>query len=283
MSKVTSPIMRYHGAKWRLAPWVIQFFPKHKYYVEAFGGSAAVLMQKERSYGEVYNDLDQDIFNLFKVLRDRSQTKELIRLCELTPFSRDEFELAYEKTDCPIEKARRTLFRAYAGFGSASATKGKSGFRTDIFRNYKNPTHLWTELPGKLDMFTNRLASVQVENKNALDLIEKYDTEQTLFYLDPPYVLDTRTARAYGYYREEMTDDQHDQLIDLILQLKGFVIISGYDHEIYDRLLNNGWKKRQKSSRISSNRGTETRIECLWMNPKTAEQQGQQSLFKEAL
>lgn len=280
MHKVTSPIMRYHGAKWRLASWVISFFPKHKYYVEAFGGSAGVLMQKQRVHGEVYNDLDQDIFNLFKVLRDREKSAELQRLCSLTPFSRDEFNLAYEQTDCPIEQARRTLFRAYAGFGSASATKGKSGFRTDIFRNYKNPTHLWTELPNKIQAFVERLQNVQIENKSAIELLEKHDSEDTLFYLDPPYVLDTRTSGANSYYRHEMTDEQHQQLLDKIIKLKGYVIISGYHSELYDNFLCvHGWQRHETSSRISSNRGTANRTECLWINPKTIEQQGQQELF----
>lgn len=279
MTKITSPLMRYHGAKWRLAPWVLSFFPKHKYYVEAFGGSAAVLLQKERVYGEVYNDLDQGIFNLFKVLRNPDDKNKLKEACRLTPFSRDEFNLAYEKTDCPIEQARRTLFRAYAGFGSASATKGKSGFRTDIFRDYRNPSHLWQDLPNKLDTIAQRLLGVAIENKDALKVIELYDNEDTLFYLDPPYVLDTRTTGANSYYRHELTNEQHQQLIELAINLKGYVIISGYQHNIYDKLLDHGWVKHEKKARISSNRGTATRIECVWLNPKTIAQQPQQQLF----
>ena len=134
--KIKSPLMRYHGAKFRLAPWVMQFFPQHTRYVEPFGGAAGVLLQKPRVYAEVYNDLDSDIANVFLVLQSPEASQRLIDLITVTPYARSEFDRAYEETNDPIEQARRTLIRAQMGFGSAGATKGCTGFRSDSRRSY---------------------------------------------------------------------------------------------------------------------------------------------------
>src|SRR6266576_1049473 len=104
--KVERPILRYHGGKFVLAPWIISHFPEHRVYVEPYGGAASVLLRKERSYAEVYNDLDSEIVNLFRVARDNG--KELIRVLALTPFAREEYQAAWEATDDPLEQARRT-------------------------------------------------------------------------------------------------------------------------------------------------------------------------------
>lgn len=100
-------MLRYHGGKWRLAPWIIGFFPPHRVYVEAFGGAASVLMRKPRSYAEVYNDLYGDIVSLFRVLRDPSSAQELERRLRLTPFARDELESAYEPAVDAIDAAQK--------------------------------------------------------------------------------------------------------------------------------------------------------------------------------
>lgn len=128
----TRPIMRYHGGKWRLAPWIIQHMPPHRVYVEPFGGAASVLLRKPRTYAEVYNDMDGEIVNLFKVARDDSE--RLKHLLELTPFSRDEFAASYEPTSNPIEQARRTVVRSFLGFGSNAHAKA-TGFRANSNRS----------------------------------------------------------------------------------------------------------------------------------------------------
>ena len=127
----TRPVIRYHGGKWRLAPWIISHFPEHRIYVEPFGGAGSTLIRKRRCYAEIYNDLDSEVVNVFRVLRDPSTAVALREAIELTPFGRAEFEAAYEPTDEPIERARRTIIRAYMGFGSASynAQHG-TGFRS---------------------------------------------------------------------------------------------------------------------------------------------------------
>jgi DNA adenine methylase len=131
IENVSHPLIRYHGAKWRLAPWIISHFPKHRIYVEPFGGSGSVLLRKKQSEIEVYNDLDGEIVNLFRVARDNGE--ELSRLVYLTPYSREEFVKSFEPSDDPIEQARRTVVRSFQGFGSGyvTATKGSKCARPE--------------------------------------------------------------------------------------------------------------------------------------------------------
>lgn len=193
--------MRYHGAKFRLAPWVISFFPDHYTYVEPFGGAAGVLLQKERSLSEVYNDLDEEIVNVFRVLQDKDQALELERKIRVTPYSREEFKTSFDLTKCPIESARRTLIRAHMGFGSAGATKGKTGFRIDSAREYGTPAHIWARYPNEIAAFVERFQSVIIENKPAIEVIDNHDRHNTLFFVDPPYLHATRKMHGNGYYR----------------------------------------------------------------------------------
>ncbi len=275
---VTSPIMRYHGGKFRLAPWIMSFFPDHKTYVEPFGGAAGVLLQKPRSQSEVYNDLDGEIVNVFETLRDPEASARLQELLVLTPYSRSEFEHSYQPTDDPIEQARRTLVRAHMGFGSAGATKGITGFRIDSAREYGTASHLWARYPEQIATFCKRLNDVIIENRPAAKVIENHDREDTLFFVDPPYRHDTRDSRSYDAYRHELTDDDHSELLQLLSSAEGMVILSGYDSDQYNDILK-GWDKHTKKARISAGRGTGTRLECVWLNPQCAEQQRQGKLI----
>ncbi|WP_272656436.1 MULTISPECIES: DNA adenine methylase [unclassified Providencia] len=264
MTIIKHPVIRYHGGKFRLAPWVIGHFPAHRCYVEPFGGAASVLMRKERSYAEVYNDLDSEVVNLFTVLRDTELNEKLQLACQLTPYSRDEFKLASEPAIDPVEKARRMVVRACMGFGSASGLRGNSGFRSDSKREYALASHLWVRYPENLGAICQRLQGVIIENKPAADLIKQHDSVDTLFYLDPPYVSGTRVT-GNRYYNCEMTDEQHQELLSTVKDIKGKVLISGYDSDLYNDELSE-WRKATKESRISACRGTGLRIECLWMN-----------------
>ena len=265
---ITHPALRYHGGKFRLAPWIIHTFPHHQCYVEPFGGAAGVLIRKPRSYAEVYNDLDGDIVNFFSVLRNTVTREKLIESLVLTPYSRDEFYLAFEETDDPLERARRTIIRAQMGFGSAGATKGITGFRIDSKRAYATAQHLWEAYPEAIRSVGERFAGVLIENRPAIDVMLQHDSELTLHYVDPPYVLKTRddSASSRNYYRYEMDDDAHIALIEGLKTLSGYVVLSGYDNDIYRNRLD-GWKQFQTASRISASRGTKVRIECIWINP----------------
>jgi DNA adenine methylase len=271
MNKVTSPVLRYHGGKFRLAEWVMSFFPEHTTYIEPFGGAAGVLLQKPRVYAEVYNDLDSSVANFFRVLRDPESRAKLIELIVMTPYARDEFNLSWTPSEDPIEEARRLCIRAQMGFGSAGATKGATGFRIDTKREYGTAQHIWAHYPSSIAEAGQRLSGVLIENKTAVDVMLQHDSETALHFVDPPYVHSTRVrgASKLRYYRHEMTDADHESLIDVLLDLKGYVVLSGYESEIYRRRLGH-WERHTTTARISAGRGCTTRTENIWLNPASS-------------
>lgn len=268
MTELAHPLIRYHGGKYRLAHWIIAQMPNHTCYTEVFGGAAGVLLQKPRAYAEVYNDLDGDIVNLFKVLRDADLRNKLIEQLVLTPYAREEFMNAWSVATTEVEKARRTIIRAQMGFGSAGATKGITGFRIDTKRQYGTAQSLWVDYPEHLSFIGQRLSGVLIENRPAVQVLKDHDAISTLHYVDPPYVHDTRYsgAKSGRIYRHEMDDKDHLDLLNTLLELEGMVMLSGYPSDLYDDTLN-GWKRIDTKARISSGRGTDTRTECLWINP----------------
>lgn len=260
---VTRPALRYHGGKFRLAPWILRFFPEHRTYVEPFGGAAGVLLQKPRAYAEVYNDLDGDIVNFFRVLRE--QPAKLSDACRLTPYAREEFERAYEPTGDSVERARRTAVRAAMGFGSAGSTKGSTGFRVDTRRAYGTAMSNWVDFPDGLQVIAERLAGVLIENRDALDVIAAHDDSDTLLFIDPPYVHSSRVMGSRTY-RHEMSDEDHRQLLRTLQAVEGMVVICGYATDLYDDALST-WARHATTARISSGRGTGLRTEVVWLNP----------------
>lgn len=267
------PLMRYHGAKWRLAPWIISHFPQHHCYVEPFGGSAAVLISKEPSSREVYNDKNFEIVNLFNVIRDDEMRTQLLRLLVMTPYSRTEFEFAKEvgQYDTPVMTALKLLVRAQMGFGSAGATRGNTGFRLDTGRGGTSLQSLWSDLPVNVLNVTERLRNVVIENTDAYNIIKQHDRSDTLFYLDPPYTLDTRTNKdSYGKF--EMREFEHTRLLELTQKSAGMFVISGYDNELYNDTLT-GWTKSSRQTAISSRNGSGQRTEVLWISPNCEQMQ----------
>lgn len=260
MTTPTRPIVRYHGGKWMLAPWILSHFPHHRIYVEPFGGGGSVLLRKERSYAEVYNDLDEELVNLFIVTRDHGA--ELIRLLELTPFSRKEFVQSYEPTDDRVERARRTVIKAFMGFGS-NAIHRITGFRSNSHRSGTTPAWDWKNYPEALQYIVDRLRGVAIENRDAMELIPTHDSKRTLFYCDPPYVLGTRgnTAKDYEF---ELSDRQHYDLAALLHTVKGMVVVSGYPSTLYDDELYADWHRVECQALAD---GARKRVEVLWLNP----------------
>ena len=221
-------------------------------------------MRKPRSYSEVYNDLDGEIVNLFRIVRNRGE--ELRGLLYLTPFAREEFELSYFPVEDPLEQARRTVVRAYMGFGSASATQGhnsmaheKTGFRANANRAGTVPAHDWMNYPEAMTAMIERLRGVVLENRRALDIIPRNDTEQTLFYADPPYLPQVRDPGMD--YRHEMTEADHIELAQALNQVKGMVMVSGYPSPLYDELYK-GWRVVKKETYAD---GARPRTEMLWI------------------
>lgn len=276
MNGVT-PLMQYHGGKFRLAPWIMSHFPPTSafdVYVEAFGGAAGVLLRKPRSHAEVYNDLDGEVVNLFEVLRSSEQRKRLIESIMLTPFARQEFERAYELAEDPIESARRLLVRAHMGFGSAGATYGHTGYRTDTRRAYGTPQHHWKRLPSVIEVVAERLSGVLIENRNALAVFDQHDSPRTLHYVDPPYLRETRNTGYQRVYRHEMSVQCHCELLDRLRHAQGYVILSGYDSPLYREVLHD-WRVTRRRTQASGQQGSVIRIECLWLNPRASEWAGQ--------
>ena len=264
---IKRPVLRYHGGKWKLAPWIISHFPTHRIYVEPYGGAASVLMRKPRSYGEVYNDRDGDVVGLFRVLRDPKKSEQLKELLHTTPYARDEFFAAYEYSAEPVERARRMVVRSFMGFGSASSSRDYvTGFRSNSNRSGTTPAQDWAHFSAHLDAFCARLQGVTIENRDALKVMHENDSEQTLHYVDPPYVHDTRNLTKNNHcYRYEMTDTDHVMLVKELEQLKGYVVISGYEHPIYLELENRGWLAKHISAFAD---GAKKRTEVLWLSPK---------------
>lgn len=277
------PVLRYHGGKWKLAPWVIQHFPPHRGYVEPFGGAASVLMRKPRVYAEVYNELDGEVVNVFRVLQDPETAERLARLVRLTPFSRGEFALAYHPTDDPVERARRTIIKSFMGFGS-SAIHGRSrgmrtaatvyttpatGFRANCERSGTTPAHDWASWPDCIVAFVERLRGVIIESRDALEVMQTHDRGDVLHYVDPPYPRLTRSKqrKRKSEYLFEMTDDDHRALAAVLHRLTGYVVVSGYRCDLYDDLYAT-WTSAETNALAD---GARPRRECLWLSPRTAE------------
>lgn len=274
MTTPARPVLRYHGGKWRLAPWIIGHFPQHRVYVEPFGGAGSVLLRKPRAYAEVYNDLDGELVNLFQVARDRGP--ELKACLRLTPFARREFIDSYQPSGDCLEQARRTVVRSFLGFGSNSHNR-RTGFRNNSTRSYSTPAHDWANYPQALEQVIDRLRGVVIEDKDAALLIGQMDGDGTLFYVDPPYVSSTRDK---GHdYRHEMTDAGHESLAQTLHRVKGCVVLSGYPNRLYARLFT-GWQCIERRAFAD---GARRRTECLWLNPACSAaltgQQAQQSLI----
>lgn len=278
------PIVRWHGGKWRLAPWIISHFGQHRTYVEPYGGGWSVGLRKSRTYAEIWNDLDGELVNLFRVLRDPAGAAELVVQLKLTPFARDEFNGAYESSVEPIERARRLLVRSFMGHGSdGSSGIYRTGFRSNSNRSGTTPAHDWSNYPACLEVAIARLRGVVVENRDAIAVCRKHDSPETLHYVDPPYLHATRKRANRrpdngGVYRHELTDQEHDALLADLNLLEGMVVLSGYASATYDDALP-GWRRVTRATHAD---GALPREEVLWLNPAAAMACPQGSLFAEA-
>lgn len=278
--KPKRPLLRYHGGKWLLAPWIISHFPPHRIYVEPFGGAASVLIRKERSYAEVYNDLDDDVVNLFRVLRDEKQSSALHFAVLHTPFARTEFAEAYKLTDDPVERARRLIIRSFMGFGSDGHNGARrTGFRSNSRGSGTTPSYDWAHYDEALELIIWRLRGVVIENRDAIDVMAQQDTPETLHYVDPPYVWETRSKARNSSrknYRHEMSDADHAKLLSFLQNLSGMVVLSGYATPLYDDALSD-WRRVERPAMAD---GARPRVECLWINPAAIEHIGDGPLFR---
>ena len=272
MTEPTRPVMRYFGGKWVLAPWIISQFPSHRTYVEPFGGGGSVLMRKPRSYAEVYNDLNSEVVNVFSVLRNPVLSRELERALALTPFARAEFDQSYEDTADPVEGARRTIVRSFMGFGSNSVNRGaKTGFRANSNRSNTTPAHDWANYAECISVFHERLRGVVIENRQAMEVMDQQDGKDTLHFVDPPYVHETRKEK--NGYAFEMGNDDHVALLVGLQRLEGMVVLCGYEHPLYDSLC---WHSLKREALAD---GARERTEVLWFNDAAWNAKPQAEMF----
>lgn len=253
-------VLRYPGSKQRIAPWIIGQMPKHHSYLEPyFGGGGAILFNKEPSRIETINDLDDDVINLFLVIREKKE--ELIEKIVYTPYARAEYDNAFpenseELTD--VDRAKNFLIRS--GMGHGFRLCEKCGWKKDVYgREAAYAVRYWNDLPEVITNVAHRLKMVQIEHKPAVELIKAFNHDNVLIYADPPYVLSTRSRRQY---RHEMTDQDHVELLEALLQHTGPVMLSGYDNDIYNTYLS-GWRKESIPARAEKSL---PRVESLWMN-----------------
>lgn len=264
-------ILSWWGGKGSMAIRIKSIFPKHTKYVEVFGGAGHTLFQKDNSKEEVYNDIHEGLISVWNVVQDPELVDELRRRLELTPMSRREFDFCrdtWETETDPIEKARKFYVTVNQSFSSGlknwKAYKGSVGVA-------KNTSKFYATINSRFDYVHNRLQRVKIESMDYKDLLIKHDSEETLFYIDPPYVGETRTLQK-GYDHEMTEVSLHVELVDLLLTLKGKVVLSGYDHSVYDKLVENGWTKMllgeyAKSSAYNKVGGKKTvGAEIVWIN-----------------
>jgi DNA adenine methylase len=278
-----SPIW-YFGGKGRMVVKLLKLLPLHKIYVEVFGGGASLLFAKPPSPVEVYNDLDSDLVNLFRVIRDPDKFKEFYRFVSLTPYSKEEFYYCKDT----IDSSKDDIERAYKYF--VISRQSFSGMKdlgwgyniTASIRNMASSVSEYLSIIAMLPQIANRLLQVQIEHDDFRKIIPRYDTPETLFYVDPPYMPDTRRA---GGYKHEMTAEDHEDLLKLLLGVRGKVVLSGYNNELYSSYLDSreDWRRVDYKtvcyatirSRNSGLQGKgmallkQSRTESVWMNYKT--------------
>ncbi|MCX6134513.1 MAG: DNA adenine methylase [Ignavibacteriales bacterium] len=258
----------WYGGKFSHLDWLLPLLPESVHYCEPFGGSAAVLLNKRPSPVETYNDVDGEVVNFFKVLR--KEKEKLIYSIGMTPFSREEFQIAIESNGngrdlSEIERARRFFVRARqvrTGLAQTASVGRWANCLATSRAGMAGAVSRWLGSVEALEYIASRLLRVQIENDHALDVIRRYDSKETLFYCDPPYPHESRgDSKAYGF---EMKDGDHERLAALLKTVKGKVAVSGYKCELMDRLYK-GWHvhtaRTKKALSIKADR-----TEVLWTN-----------------
>ena len=283
-TRTMAPFM-WPGGKGAIAKWVVSHLPRNAtVYVEPYAGAASVLWHLPEPYPvEVLNDLDQRIVNLFRVLQDREKFEELQHRLVWTPYSRTEFVRALEILDAweeydEVSRAWAFFVAQNQGFGGKANNDSDWGrVMNKISRGMAGTAASWRSRLKSLTWWHDRLTRVQIDNRDALEVIRYWDTPETLFYLDPPYVLETRQGGEL--YRHEASMEHHEALVQTLLGIKGQAVLSGYDHPVYRPLEEAGWRKvsRETASHLAGRiRGSRLqgkgaalqharRVECLWI------------------
>lgn len=251
-------VLRYPGSKWSLAGRIVDQFQPHYHYVEPFFGSGAVFFTKPPVPHEVINDRNSQVTNLFRVLRDH--TEALCWALEATPWSRDEYDQSDVLVDDVVENARRFVVRCWQAHASDLAKK--TGWKNrGATQRAGGMSHRWNKVPEQLQVLALRLKEAEIENRDALEVIERHNAPDCLIYADPPYLHEVRTQHMYG---DEMSDEDHVLLLKLLLRHSGPVVVSGYANRLYDEALV-GWRRLvMKPPKVEK---AAVRAEILWVKP----------------
>lgn len=263
----------WYGGKYSHLDWLLPLLPYTKHYCEPFGGSAAVLINRKPSPVETYNDIDGEVANFFRVLRE--QKEELLEAIGLTPFSREELRIAVNgKTEdlTELERARRFFVRARqvrTGLAQTASEGRWAHCKLTSRAGMAGAVSRWLGSVEGLSEIAQRLLRVQIENAPALEVVRRYDNPETLFYCDPPYIHESRSdTNAYAY---EMTDDEHRELSEVLHKVEGKVALSGYHSKLMDELYGD-WKyteaptKKAHSTNTRADNSKQDRTEVLWVN-----------------
>jgi DNA adenine methylase len=256
----------WYGGKFSHLNWLLPLLPQTTHYCEPFGGSAAVLLNREPSPVETYNDIDSEVVNFFRVLREEQEA--LIQAIGLTPFSREEFELAISQPAqdiADLERARRFFVRARQVRSGLAQTASSGRWANCLLTSRAGmggAVSRWLGSVEGLSEIVQRLLRVQIENAPAIDVIKRYDSEETFFYCDPPYAHGSRgDDQAYSY---EMTDEQHRELAHVLHNVRGKVALSGYHCDLMFELYPD-WQYIQADPK-NCHTSKQLRTEVLWVN-----------------
>ena len=260
----------WYGGKYSHLDWLLPLLPPSQHFCDVFGGSAAVTINREPSPVETYNDLHSDVVNFFRVLRDQKEV--LIECIGLTPFSREELELASQRETniSDLERARRFFVCARqvrTGLAQTASAGRWAHCKLTSRAGMAGAVSRWLGSVDDLSLIAQRLLRVQIENASALETIGRYDSTETLFYCDPPYPHGARgDSKAYAH---EMTDDDHRALAKVLRNVQGKVALSGYYCDLMDELYGD-WNWVEAPAKMCHSVKAERR-EVLWLNYQPAQ------------
>jgi len=261
----------WFGSKARLSKWIINLMPNHEGYAELFGGTGSVLLRKPPSKIEIFNDINNGITNFFSVVRDNTKTKILKKKLLLTPYNERDFHLfkdGWKNQQNDVEKAFQWYYVAQLSF-SGIWSKGPRFALESQASSVPATIQMYLSSIDNLELLYNRIRNVQILNRDWKKCFNLCNSKDFLIYLDPPYIPATRID---GFYPNEMSPENHEELVDKIVDSKAMIILSGYGHSIYDDLLKNKWKKITKEVRATCSHDVSgfarkgIRTECLYFN-----------------
>jgi DNA adenine methylase len=277
--RLRTPI-RWFGGRGRIVPKLLPLVPPHSIYVEVFGGGASLLLAKEPSVIEVYNDRDSGLVSFFRVLRDPRMFARFYELVALTPYSREEYDFCrdtWEEATDDVERAFRWFVVARGSFAGIFGI-GWGRAVTSNARGMVSTSSAWLTTIKALPAIHERMMRVQIEHADFRQVLQRYDTPETFFHVDPPYLPETRRR---GGYRHELTFDDHVDLVELVLRLQGKAMVAAYDHPVYAPLDAAGWRRHDFSMTCSAAGRTrasgllgegsvslrQPRVETIWLSP----------------